>query len=154
MTAELSARLTSVERCDEYIRSLDYEAPLHVPERAPPASWPQRGGVELRGVCLRYRPELPRVLHDISLQVQPGEKVGVVGRTGAGKSTFISTLLRMVEVETGTILIDGLDIRPMGLHDLRSRIDVIPQDPVLFSGTIRHNLAPFNEYPDESCGLY
>ncbi|XP_037092830.1 multidrug resistance-associated protein 5-like [Pollicipes pollicipes] len=149
MTAELSARLTSVERCDEYIRSLDYEAPLHVPERAPPASWPQRGGVELRGVCLRYRPELPRVLHDISLQVQPGEKVGVVGRTGAGKSTLISTLLRMVEVETGTILIDGLDIRPMGLHDLRSRIDVIPQDPVLFSGTIRHNLDPFDEYPDE-----
>ena len=81
-----SARLTSVERCDQYIRSLDYEAASHVPERAPPADWPQRGGLELRQVCLRYRPDLPRVLHSVSLLVRPAEKLGVVGRTGAGES--------------------------------------------------------------------
>ena len=72
-------------RCDQYIRSLDYEAASHVPEHAPPADWPQRGGLELREVCLRYRPDLPRVLHSVSLLVRPAEKLGVVGRTGAGQ---------------------------------------------------------------------
>ena len=87
-----SARLTSVERCDQYIRSLDYEAASHVPEHAPPADWPQRGGLELRQVCLRYRPDLPRVLHSVSLLVRPAEKLGVVGRTGAGQSLSCPTL--------------------------------------------------------------
>jgi ATP-binding cassette subfamily C (CFTR/MRP) protein 1 len=101
------------------------------------------------GAKLRYRPELPLVLKGLNLRIPAGSKVGVVGRTGAGKSTLMVALLRIVELCEGRILIDGIDHSQLGLAKVRSKIAVIPQDPVLFSGTIRSNLDPFEEYSDE-----
>ncbi len=88
-------------------------------------------------MSFRYRPDLPRVLKSVSAQILPGEKVGIVGRTGAGKTSLVSTLLRMAELDEGVIIIDGMDIARIGLDDLRTAVAVIPQDPVLFQGTIR-----------------
>jgi ABC-type multidrug transport system fused ATPase/permease subunit len=98
---------------------------------------------------LRYAPDLEPVLNDISFDIPAGAKVGVVGRTGAGKSSMALSLFRIVEPSGGSILIDGIDISTLGLLDLRSRLTIIPQDPVLFAGTIRSNLDPFNEYSDD-----
>jgi ABC-type multidrug transport system fused ATPase/permease subunit len=98
---------------------------------------------------MRYRPGLPLVLRGVSLSVKGGEKVGIVGRTGAGKSTLVTALLRLVELDSGNITIDGTDISTLGLHALRSVVAVIPQDPVLFSGTVRTNLDPFGSHTDE-----
>ena len=103
----------------------------------------------MRSVHFRYRPNLPLVLKDISVDIKGGMKVGIVGRTGAGKSSLISTLLRLVELDAGTISVDGVDIGEIGLADLRSAIAVIPQDPVLFQGTVRYNIDPFNAHSDE-----
>jgi ABC-type multidrug transport system fused ATPase/permease subunit len=110
--------------------------------------WPQAGKVEVRNIFLRYRENLPLVLNNCSFSIQAGEKVGVVGRTGAGKSSLVTALLRLVELEGGEILIDNLNVRHIGLNTLRSVMAVIPQDPVLFSGTIRSNLDPFRRYND------
>jgi ABC-type multidrug transport system fused ATPase/permease subunit len=96
----------------------------------------------VRHLRLRYRPELPLVLHGVSFHIQPGEKIGVCGRSGSGKSSLLLALLRLVEY-TGTVLIDGVNIAKIGLADLRSRVAILPQDPVLFSGTLRFNLDPF-----------
>jgi len=98
---------------------------------------------------MRYRPGLPLVLRGLDLVIPPRCKVGIVGRTGAGKSSLMIALLRIVELDEGSIHIDGVDIRTLGLKNLRSHIAVIPQDPVLFSGSVRTNLDPFNEYADE-----
>lgn len=115
-----------------------------------PGIWPSHGVVEFRSVCLRYRPGLPLVLNNCSFLIKSQEKIGVVGRTGAGKSSLVTALLRLVELEEYShIYIDDVDISTLGLKALRSKITVIPQDPVLFSGTIRNNLDPFNQYTDE-----
>ncbi|KAJ3268564.1 hypothetical protein HDV01_002582 [Terramyces sp. JEL0728] len=111
--------------------------------------WPENGHIQVRNLQFRYLPNLPLVLKNVSFDISAGEKVGIVGRTGAGKSTIITTLLRMVEFESGNIIIDGVDTCKIGLHDLRSKLAVIPQEPVLFSGTIRFNLDPFSEYKDD-----
>lgn len=111
-------------------------------------SWPSKGELHLDNVCLRYREGLPLVLDRVTLTIKSKEKVGIVGRTGAGKSSLVTAILRMVEMESGSILIDGVDITGIGLNALRSRIAVIPQDPVLFSGSIRSNLDPFLIYTD------
>jgi ATP-binding cassette subfamily C (CFTR/MRP) protein 1 len=95
------------------------------------------------------RPDLPAVLNGISFKIEAGEKIGVVGRTGAGKSSIMQALFRLVEPSEGLIWIDGVNILEIGLKDLRSKLAIIPQDPVLFSGTVRSNLDPFNEYPDD-----
>ncbi|KAF0311378.1 Multidrug resistance-associated protein 5 [Amphibalanus amphitrite] len=138
MCSELAAFLSAVDRCTEYCQDLDYEPPAEMPgDEKREGRWPSQGAIRLEGVSLRYRPDLPRVLHDLSLNVPAGEKVGIVGRTGAGKSTLISTLLRLMDLEEGRVLIDGVDISEVGLRQLRSNIAVIPQDPVLFTGTIR-----------------
>ncbi|KAI7535175.1 ABC multidrug transporter-like protein [Hortaea werneckii] len=97
---------------------------------------------------MRYRPGLPLVLKGLTMHVQGGERIGVVGRTGAGKSTIMSTIFRLTELSGGSINIDGINIADIGLHDLRSRLAIIPQDPTLFRGTIRSNLDPFNEHTD------
>jgi ABC-type multidrug transport system fused ATPase/permease subunit len=97
---------------------------------------------------MRYRPELPLVVDNFSLHIQAGERIGIVGRTGAGKSTILSTLFRLTELAGGRILIDGVDISRIGLHELRTRLAIIPQDPTLFRGTIRSNLDPFNKHTD------
>ena len=108
--------------------------------------WPSRGGVEFQNLRLRYREELPMVLHGINLKIPAGTSLGICGRTGSGKSSLLLSLMRMVEPESGsTQLVDGVDIGSIGLHDLRRALCIIPQDPVIFTGTVRFNLDPFNE---------
>ncbi|XP_068202671.1 ATP-binding cassette sub-family C member 5-like isoform X2 [Palaemon carinicauda] len=148
MKSEFQSRFTAVERLVEYSYGLKSEASWENLGKEPPRDWPEFGKVELNKVCLRYRPDLPLVLHSIEAVFEPGQKIGVVGRTGAGKSSLISTLLRLVELESGSIIIDGVDVLTLGLHTLRSAISVIPQDPVLFQGSIRYNLDPFEEHSD------
>lgn len=139
----------SVERVGTYIE-LPPEGPLVIENSRPPPGWPSEGVIEYKDVVMRYRPTLPAVLVGLSLKVQPSEKVGIVGRTGAGKSSMINSLFRLVEIESGAILIDSHDIRKFGLNDLRKSLGIIPQSPVLFSGTVRFNLDPFNEHNDAS----
>ena len=116
---------------------------------APPAAWPTEGRLEVRDVVAGYAPDLPAVLKGLSFTVEKNQRVGVVGRTGAGKSSLTLTLFRFLEARSGSIHIDGIDISKINLHDLRSRLAIIPQDPVLFSGTVRSNLDAFNEHTDE-----
>ncbi|GBG25519.1 ABC transporter ATP-binding protein [Hondaea fermentalgiana] len=111
--------------------------------------WPSSGRIEMQGLVIGYR-KGPDVLHGVSLTIEPGEKIGVCGRTGSGKSTLLSALLRIVEPRAGTIVVDGVDIRNITLEQLRSRMAIIPQDPVCFIGTIRLNLDPFEDHSDEA----
>ena len=140
--------MVSAERIIGY-GSLEEEANLdtHLSNEKPPSNWPDKGMITFENVSFRYSSELPLVLKDLSFTIQPAEKVGVVGRTGAGKSSLISVLYRLAEPH-GLITIDGIDSKAIGLHDLRKKMSIIPQDPVLFSGTMRYNLDPFDEYTD------
>ena len=140
--------MISTERILSYSR-LEPEAELETlpPSEAPPPSWPDKGQITFEDVAFQYSSELPNVLKDLCFTIQPAEKVGVVGRTGAGKSSLISVLYRLAEPH-GMITIDGADAKAIGLHDLRKKMSIIPQDPVLFSGTMRYNLDPFDEYKD------
>ncbi|KAK7082304.1 Multidrug resistance-associated protein 5, partial [Halocaridina rubra] len=150
MKSEFQSRITSVERIIEYAYELPSEAPREKKETQPAPGWPKTGTIEMRDVKLRYRSDLPLVLHGINALVHDGEKIGIIGRTGAGKSSLISTLLRMAELDSGSVIIDNVDISTIGLHTLRSSISVIPQDPVLFQGSIRYNLDPFDEHSDDA----
>ena len=114
-----------------------------------PENWPTKGEMVFKDVMLRYRPNCDRALNGISFKVAPGEKVGVVGRTGAGKSTLFMGLTRIVELESGSIEIDGQDIAKVDMKALRDQITMIPQDPTLFTGSLRFNLDPFDQHPDE-----
>jgi ATP-binding cassette subfamily C (CFTR/MRP) protein 4 len=146
----VESQMTSVERVLEYC-SLDQEPPAQVsPKNRPPMNWPSQGEIVFKNVSMAYlNEEYPSlVLRNITLQVKGGEKIGIVGRTGAGKSSLIQILFRMGILVNGQIEIDDIDIDKIGLDDLRSRISIIPQDPVLFTGTIRNNLNPFNFYSD------
>lgn len=127
---------------------MDSEPPLDsAPDKKPKAEWPAEGKIEFKGVCLRYAPLEPPVLKNLSFIIYPREKIGIVGRTGAGKSSLIQALFRLADIE-GPIEIDGVDTSEIGLHDLRSKISIIPQEPFLFSGTLRRNLDPFDTYSD------
>ncbi|KEH36697.1 multidrug resistance protein ABC transporter family protein [Medicago truncatula] len=139
--------LNSVERVGTYI-DLPSEAPSVIDDNRPPPGWPSSGSIKFDEVVLRYRPELPPVLHGLSFTIFPSDKVGIVGRTGAGKSSMLNALFRIVELEKGRILIDDRDIAKFGLADLRKVLGIIPQSPVLFSGTVRFNLDPFTEHND------
>ncbi|KAI3996328.1 hypothetical protein MKX01_026796 [Papaver californicum] len=139
--------LNAVERVGTYI-DLPSEAPAVIEKNRPPPGWPSSGLIKFEDVVLRYRPELPPVLHGLFFTISPSEKVGIVGRTGAGKSSMLNALFRIVELERGRILIDGYDVAKFGLTDLRKVLGIIPQSPVLFSGTVRFNLDPFNEHND------
>ncbi|RHN65540.1 putative xenobiotic-transporting ATPase [Medicago truncatula] len=139
--------LNSVERVGTYI-DLEAEGQSIIETNRPPPGWPTKGSIEFENVVLSYRPELPPVLHGLSFVVSSMEKIGVVGRTGAGKSSMLNALFRIVELQSGRIIIDGCDISTFGLADLRRVLTIIPQSPVLFSGTVRFNLDPFNEYND------
>ncbi|KAM8806261.1 ATP-binding cassette sub-family C member 2 [Eudromia elegans] len=147
MSSELETNIVAVERIHEYT-TVQNEAPW-VTEKRPPRGWPSRGEIQFTDYQVRYRPELELVLQGITCSIRSTEKVGVVGRTGAGKSSLTNCLFRVLEAAGGTIAIDGLDISTIGLHDLRQNLTIIPQDPVLFSGTLRMNLDPFDQYPDE-----
>jgi ATP-binding cassette subfamily C (CFTR/MRP) protein 1 len=149
MSSELEAQMVSVERIEQY-KNINSEA-----ERVKDADsetkrrgWVNEGEIIFEGVEMRYRNGLPLVLKGLTLCIPGGSKVGVVGRTGAGKSTLLIALLRIVEVESGEIIIDGVNTKDLGLEILRSSIAVIPQDPVLFSGNIRKNLDPFGKHSD------
>jgi ATP-binding cassette subfamily C (CFTR/MRP) protein 1 len=144
--AEVENGMNATERLNYYGTELEEEAPLHTVEVR--KTWPESGEIIFNNVQMRYRANLPLVLNNLSMHVKGGERIGIVGRTGAGKSSIMSTLFRLVELSGGSITIDGLDISTIGLHDLRSRLAIIPQDPTLFKGTIRSNLDPFGEHTD------
>ncbi|KAJ5573698.1 uncharacterized protein N7459_008125 [Penicillium hispanicum] len=146
--SEVQQNMNSVERVREYLE-VDQEAAPILPESRPSAGWPTEGAVEFSGYTTRYRPDLDPVLKEVTFSVKPGEKVGIVGRTGAGKSSLALALFRGLEAEKGRILIDGVDIGSIGLRDLREAITIVPQDPTLFTGTIRSNLDPFGLFSDE-----
>ncbi|NWR82496.1 MRP3 protein, partial [Furnarius figulus] len=148
MTSELETNIVAVERIKEYSET-ETEAPWTIEGKSPPEDWPSKGELEFVNYSVRYRKGLDLVLKGINLQVHGGEKIGIVGRTGAGKSSMTLCLFRILEAVKGEIKIDGVKISEIGLHDLRSRLTIIPQDPVLFSGTLRMNLDPFNKYSDE-----
>ncbi|KAK6347368.1 hypothetical protein TWF696_007434 [Orbilia brochopaga] len=145
--ADLELDFNAAERVLEYtvIETEDQSG------ATPPAAWPQEGKVVVKDLVVAYANDLDPVLKGISFDVRPRERVGVVGRTGAGKSSLTLALFRFLKAREGSIVIDGLDISKITLKDLRSRIAIIPQDPVLFSGTIRSNLDPFNEHTDDEC---
>lgn len=139
--------LNSVERVQEYLE-LEQEPSAIVEANRPPAAWPTTASLEVKDLVIRYSPELDPVLQGVSFSTKAHEKVGIVGRTGSGKSTLSLSFFRFLEASSGSISIDGIDISTIGIQDLRSQITIIPQDAVLFSGTIRSNLDPFEEHSD------
>ncbi|KXJ10258.1 Multidrug resistance-associated protein 4 [Exaiptasia diaphana] len=147
ISAEVENQMTSVERIFEYCE-LESEGKWKESNEELPSSWPEHGIITAEQLSLQYHSTLPRALKNVYFCIRAKEKVGIVGRTGAGKSSLMAAILRIAEPK-GRLLIDGIDVTDIGLHDLRSRISVIPQDPVLFGGTLRHNLDPFNEYSDK-----
>ncbi|XP_069884465.1 ATP-binding cassette sub-family C member 3 [Dipodomys merriami] len=148
MISDLESNIVAVERVKDYSR-IETEAPWVIEGSRPPKDWPLKGEVKFQNYSVRYRPGLDLVLRNLTLHVRGGEKVGIVGRTGAGKSSMTLSLFRILEAAEGEILIDGLNVANIGLHDLRSQLTIIPQDPILFSGTLRMNLDPFNHYSEE-----
>lgn len=143
----LSNYIVSVERIKQFMR-IPPEPPAIVEGKRPPSSWPSKGRIELQNLKIKYRPNAPLVLKGITCTFKEGTRVGVVGRTGSGKTTLISALFRLVEPESGKILIDGLDICSIGLKDLRMKLSIIPQEATLFKGSIRTNLDPLGLYSD------
>jgi ATP-binding cassette, subfamily C (CFTR/MRP), member 4 len=148
-SAEMENQMTSVERVIEF-SNLEAEPPLETDKKDDPGKgWPSKGFVTFDGLVMRYSKNDPPVLKGISFNINSGEKIGVVGRTGAGKSSLISALFRLADCYGGRIVIDDVNTSTLGLHQLRANISIIPQEPVLFSGTMRKNLDPFDEFPDD-----
>eukprot|EP00899_Mesostigma_viride_P000718 jgi/Mesvir1/10647/Mv13741-RA.2 len=145
---QLENRMVAVERIMQFMK-LKEEAALALPGVPPPGAWPSQGHVEITDLCVRYIPGGPLVLNHVSAEFFPREKVGIVGRTGSGKSTLLLSLFRVMEASGGSIRIDGIDIATVGLHDLRQRLGIIPQEPTLFAGTIRFNLDPHGLHSDD-----
>ena len=153
--------MTGVERLKEYIDDKDQEPAWDVPseDKKIEENWPKQGNIRITNLSLRYREGLPLVLKDLNLVINAGQKVGIVGRTGSGKSTLMLGLMRILEMDSGLIQdpdlgegvieIDGVDIYKIGLHKLRRGLTIIPQDPYLFKGTLRTNLDPLNQFSDE-----
>ncbi|XP_036936900.1 canalicular multispecific organic anion transporter 2 isoform X2 [Acanthopagrus latus] len=148
MSSDLENNIVAVERVKEYSETKT-EAPWEVEDKKPPPEWPMEGNVEFHDYSVRYREGLDLVLKRLTLNVKGGEKIGIVGRTGAGKSSMTLCLFRLLEAAAGEITVDEVKIAEIGLHDLRSKLTIIPQEPVLFSGTLRMNLDPFERYSDE-----
>ncbi|KAF8772803.1 hypothetical protein HU200_005394 [Digitaria exilis] len=141
-------KMVSVERIKQFT-NIPSEATWRIKDCLPDANWPSKGDIDIIDLKFRYRHNTPLVLKGITISIHGGEKIGVVGRTGSGKSTLIQALFRIVEPSEGKIIIDGVDICTLGLHDLRSRFGIIPQEPVLFEGTIRSNIDPLEQYSDD-----
>ncbi|KAK7111848.1 hypothetical protein V1264_011414 [Littorina saxatilis] len=148
MTCELETNIVAVERVKEYTEA-PTEAPWEIPEKKPDPAWPQDGVIEFKDYQTRYREGLDLVLKGINCSIKSGEKIGIVGRTGAGKSSLTLALFRIIESAEGQISVDDIGIGSIGLHDLRSKLTIIPQDPVVFSGSLRMNLDPFDKHTDE-----
>uniref|UniRef100_A0A7M5WZJ7 Multidrug resistance-associated protein 5 n=2 Tax=Clytia hemisphaerica TaxID=252671 RepID=A0A7M5WZJ7_9CNID len=152
LIADVEARFTSVERLLYYIRSVKPEDAGVCKNKTEPKTkenWPQNGCIEFEGVSLRYRDHLPFVLKETTFSINDKEKIGIVGRTGAGKSSITVAMYRLVNPSSGTIRISGVDTRQLDLDTLRRELTIIPQDPVLFIGTIRYNLDPLREFDDQ-----
>jgi ABC-type multidrug transport system fused ATPase/permease subunit len=147
MSSEREANIVSVERNVEYA-NVESEGQLIVPDNRPATEWPHSGTIAIDNLVMAYRPGLKPVINGLECIINPKEHIGIVGRTGAGKSSFFLAILRIVEPMKGSIRIDDIDISQIGLADLRSKISVIPQDPILFTGTVRFNLDPFSLYSD------
>lgn len=140
--------MTSVERILEY-QNVKVEPPLCTPNKFRPSKgWPQNAEIVFTNVYLKYSPDGDYVLKDLNFKINPMDKIGVVGRTGAGKSSIVQALFRFA-INEGTIEIDDINIETLGLHDLRKSFSLIPQDPILFSGSVRSNCDPFNQKKDE-----
>ncbi|KAL5035647.1 hypothetical protein RTP6_003309 [Batrachochytrium dendrobatidis] len=144
---ETEIAMNAVERVEYYANSVAIEPP-EITDVRPPSGWPNTGNIEFKDISMKYAPDLPLVLQNVSFSISNNEKIGVVGRTGSGKSSLIQALFRMVEVESGSIVVDGMTTGKLGLADLRSGLGIIPQDPILFSGTFRQNLDPLGSYTD------
>jgi ABC-type multidrug transport system fused ATPase/permease subunit len=148
MSASLEAQMNAVERIQFYINEIEQENTTDpLPEKDIPSTWPEHGVIKGTNLSLRYR-EGPLVLKGISMEINSSEKIGVVGRTGSGKSSLMNALYRIHELADGTLLIDNFDIKRIPLHILRSKLGIVPQDPVMFSATVRFNLDPFNQHND------
>lgn len=144
--------MNCVERVREYGELAPEQPPSSAPREAPSDSWPEAGRIEFQDVVLSYRTDLEPALRGMSATIKAGESIGVVGRTGAGKSTLATCLFRLVELTSGCVLVDGVDISKLPLEQVRGgrgKMCIIPQDPVLFSGSVRYNVDPFEEYTDE-----
>jgi len=159
MFANLEATFTSVERVIYYIKNIPQERPT-TSSKPPAADWPHAGAIEIRDLRMRYRDDTPVVLKGLSASIKGGQRVGIVGRTGSGKSSLLLSLLRLVEPiakgEGGgdgdgapSVVIDGVDIESIGLEELRRKLAIIPQSPALFSGSVRSNIDPFGDFTDE-----
>lgn len=144
---DVENRMISVERILQYCK-IPSEAPLVIDESQPHCEWPSSGTIDFENLQVRYREHLPLILRGITCRFPGGKKVGIVGRTGSGKSTLIQAIFRILEPAQGRITIDGVDITKIGLHDLRSKLSIIPQDPTMFEGSIRGNLDPLEEHSD------
>ncbi|XP_023241664.1 multidrug resistance-associated protein 4-like isoform X1 [Centruroides sculpturatus] len=148
-TSEMEFQMNSVKRILKYSKLKSEATYESLPEKRPPSDWPQTGVIHFDNVSLQYSEDKNIVLKNLTFRIDSGEKIGIVGRTGAGKSSIIASLFRMTE-PTGTITIDGIDTKEIGLRDLRSKISIIPQDPMLFTGPLRRNIDPFHEYSEET----
>jgi len=151
-TAEFESNITSVERIKEYCSTETHEAEWTLTNKENAGNhseWPSQGEIRFVNYSLRYRDDLDYVLKNINCAIKGKEKIGIVGRTGAGKSSLVLGLFRILEIQDGDILIDGVSIKDVGLHDLRQKLTIIPQDPALFSGSLRINLDPFEVYSDQ-----
>ncbi|XP_042479186.1 ABC transporter C family member 3-like [Macadamia integrifolia] len=146
--SSLENKIIAIERMQQYSCILS-EPPLLVEENRPDREWPSQGKVDIVDLQIRYGLHFPLVLRGLTCTFPGGMKIGIVGRTGSGKSTLVQALFRLLEPTTGQIWIDGINIAQIGLHDLRSRLSIIPQDPIMFEGTLRSNLDPTEEYTDE-----
>lgn len=144
--------MNSVERIRDYLQVEPEAARRSLPGHEPPKDWPQKGAIKVENLTLRYAPDLPAVIKDVTFDVEPSAKIAVVGRTGAGKSTIATAFFRFLEADGGKIVIDGIDIAHIGLEELRSKLAIIPQDPTLFKGSLRFNLDPYGEHTD--AGIY
>ncbi|ODM20212.1 hypothetical protein SI65_03265 [Aspergillus cristatus] len=142
--ANLEQGMESVGRVHSY-STVDTE---NYNDSDPPPAWPTEGALIIHDLVVRHAPHLPPVLRGVSFEVQRSERVGIIGRTGAGKSSFVSALLRFLEASEGEIVVDGIDISTLKIDHSRRRLALIPQQPVLFQGTIRSNLDPFHEHDD------
>ncbi|UJR06718.1 hypothetical protein I4U23_011005 [Adineta vaga] len=152
-SAEAENFMTSAERIHEYSQLIPESQQNNNVLIQPATDWPSRGIIEFKEYTFRYRPELDPVLKNLNLRIESKEKIGVIGRTGAGKSSLLQALFRLIDQSTidGTILIDDIDIGRLSLDHLRSHLSVIPQVPILFCGTLRYNIDPFEQYSDEEC---